>query len=150
MNIGPMGKGDAILGLKLNSATTWIPDDVNISTLPPSVKFYGGGSDDVRGFKLDTLPDNNGLGALTKVGFKFEFRKTYVFIPTVESFTFIDTVYFGYRPWELEKRLWYSPGTGLRWLSPIGLVQGYVARSLSTATIKDDGNYFYLGLGGVF
>lgn len=150
MNLGGLGKGDAILGAKVSSATTWVPDDVDISTLPPSVKFYGGGSDDVRGFKLDTLPDNNGEGALTKLSLKLEFRKTYVFIPTIESFTFIDTVYFGYRPWDIEKRLWYSPGTGLRWLSPIGLVQGYVARSLSTSTIKDDGNFFYLGLGGVF
>lgn len=150
LRLGNLGKGSAIGGIRLNSSTTWVPDDVLLSSLPPSVKFYGGGSDDVRGFKLSTLPDNNGLGALTKLSLKFEFRKTYVFIPTIESFTFVDTTFFGYRPWEVENRLWYSPGTGLRWLSPIGIVQGYVARSLSTEEIRDNGNYFYLGLGGVF
>ncbi len=148
--LGDLGKGNAIGGIRLNTSTTWVKDDVPLSDLPPSVKFYGGGSDDVRGFKLSTLPDNNGLGALTKLSLKFEFRKTYVFIPTIESFTFIDTAYFGTTSWEVEKRLWYSPGTGLRWLSPIGIVQGYVARSLSNKTVKDDGNLFYLGLGGVF
>lgn len=150
MRIGNLGKGSAIGGVRLNTSTTWVPDEVALSSLPPSVKFYGGGSDDVRGFRLSTLPDNNGLGALTKLSFKFEFRKTHVFIPTIESFTFIDTTYFGFRPWEVEDRIWYSPGTGLRWLSPIGIVQGYVARALSNREIKDNGNYLYLGLGGIF
>jgi outer membrane translocation and assembly module TamA len=150
VRIGNLGKGSAIGGIRLNSSTTWVPDEVTLSSLPPSVKFYGGGSDDIRGFRLSTLPDNNGLGALTKLSLKFEFRKTYVFIPTIESFTFVDTTYFGFRPWEVENRIWYSPGTGLRWLSPIGILQGYVARGLSNQEIKDNGNYFYLGLGGVF
>lgn len=150
VRLGDLGKGSAIGGVRLNSSTTWVPENIELSSLPPSVKLYGGGSDDVRGFKLSSLPDNNGQGALTKLSVKFEFRKTYLFIPTIESFTFIDTAYFGFRPWEVENRLWYSPGTGLRWLSPIGIVQGYVARALSNKTQKDDGNYFYLGLGGVF
>lgn len=148
--LGDLGKGSAIGGVRVNTSTTWVPDEVPLASLPPSVKFYGGGSDDVRGFKLSTLPDSNGLGALTKLSVKFEFRKTHVFIPTIESFTFVDTALFGFRPWELESRLWYSPGTGLRWLSPIGMVQGYVARALSNQSVRDDGNYFYLGLGGVF
>ena len=148
--LGNLGKGSAIGGIRLNTSTTWVPDEVSLSSLPPSVKFYGGGSDDVRGFRLSTLPDNNGLGALTKLSVKFEFRKTHVFIPTIESFTFVDTTYFGARPWEVDDRLWYSPGTGLRWLSPIGIVQGYLARALSSKEIKDNGNYLYLGLGGIF
>lgn len=150
MRLGNLGKGSAIGGIRVNTSTTWVPDDVPLDTLPPSVKYYGGGSDDVRGFKLSTLPDSNGLGALTKFSVKFEFRKTHVFIPTIESFTFVDTAYFGFRPWELESRLWYSPGTGLRWLSPIGIVQGYIARALSNEGVRDDGNFLYLGLGGVF
>ena len=150
VRLGDLGKGSAIGGVRFNSSTTWVPENVELSSLPPSVKFYGGGSDDIRGFKLSSLPDNNGQGALTRLGFKFEFRKTYIFTPAIESFTFIDTAYFGFRPWEVASRLWYSPGTGLRWLSPIGIVQGYVARALSNKTVKDEGNYFYLGLGGVF
>ncbi len=150
LHLGELGRGEAIGGIRLTTATTWVPDNVSLSSLPPSVKFYGGGSDDVRGYKLSALPSNNGLGALTKLSLKFEFRKTYVFLPTIESFTFVDTTYFGEKPWSVEDRLWYSPGTGMRWLSPIGIVQGYWARALSNKTVKDNGNLFYLGLGGVF
>ena len=150
MRLGNLGKGSAIGAVRFMASTTWVPDDVGLSKLPPSVKFYGGGSDDIRGFRLSTLPDNNGLGALTKLGTKLEFRKTNVFIPTIESFTFIDFTYFGFRSWKIEDRIWYSPGTGFRWLSPVGLVQFYGARALSNKTIKDNGNYFYVGLGGVF
>lgn len=148
--MGSIGRGEAISGVRLNTATTSVPDNISLDSLPPSVKFYGGGSDDIRGYKLSALPANNGLGSLTKVSFKYEFRKTYVFIPTIESFTFIDTAYFGKKSWELDDRLFYSPGTGLRWLSPIGIVQGFWARALSNKTVKDNGNLFYLGLGGVF
>ncbi|MBY0414495.1 MAG: BamA/TamA family outer membrane protein [Bdellovibrionales bacterium] len=150
IQLGELGKGEAVGGIRFNAATSWVKDTVDINNLPPSVKFFAGGSDDNRGFKLNSLPDNNGVGSLTRFSFKLEFRKTYVFIPTVESFTFVDSIFFGYKSWDLEKRVWYSPGTGLRWLSPIGIVQGYVARALSNETIKDNGNYFYLGLGGVF
>lgn len=150
MKIGDLGKGEAIIGVRANTSTTWVKDDVNIDGLPPSVKFYGGGSDDVRGFKLSSIPATNGEGALTKFSFKLEFRKTYVFIPTIESFTFVDYAYFGARSWKLDDQFWYSPGMGLRWLSPIGMVQSYIARGLSNQPIKDQGNLFYLGLGGVF
>ncbi|MBC7711848.1 MAG: BamA/TamA family outer membrane protein [Rhizobacter sp.] len=150
MRLGNLGKGMAIGGFRVNTSTTWVAEDVLTSSLPPSVKYYGGGSDDVRGFKLNSIPANNGQGALTKFSVKFEFRKTYVFIPTIESFTFLDTTFFGAQSWKLDNQLWYSPGTGLRWLSPIGMVQGYVARGLSNESERDQGNFFYLGLGGIF
>ncbi|MBC7537442.1 MAG: BamA/TamA family outer membrane protein [Bacteriovorax sp.] len=149
-----VGKGSLIGGLRLNPSTTWVPKNVSREALPPSVKLYGGGSDDLRGFKLNTLPDNTGLGALTKLEAKLEFRKTYFFLPTLESFIFIDSAFFGERPWSVQSRLWYSPGYGVRWHSPVGLVQTYLARSLSTKSSSsnsiDDGIFFFVGLGGVF
>jgi translocation and assembly module TamA len=150
LRLGNLGKGEAIGGIRVNANTTWVKDSVALSTIPPSVKFYGGGSDDVRGFKLNSIPANNGQGSLTKFSLKLEFRKTYVFIPTIESFTFLDSTFFGEASWKLDNQLWYSPGTGLRWLSPIGIVQGYVARGLSNESNRDHGNFFFLGLGGVF
>ena len=150
MKIGNLGKGEAIAGVRVNTSTTWVQDFVKLDDLPPSVKYYGGGSDDIRGFDLSSLPSNNGLGSLTKFSLKLELRKTYVFIPAIESFTFIDLGFFGLRSWELDEQLWYSPGIGLRWLSPIGMVQTYVARGLSNRSIRDQGTQFYLGLGGVF
>lgn len=152
--LGNLGKGSSIAGLRLNAATTWVRDVVPISSLPPSVKWYGGGSDDLRGFKLNSIPDNNGLGALSKFSAKLELRKTHLFLPAIEGFLFMDSAYFGDRPWSLESRFWYSPGFGIRWLSPIGLVQTYLARSLSNKSSanfeRDDGTFFYIGIGGIF
>lgn len=152
--LGNLGKGNAIMGLRLNTQTTWVPNDVNSTTLPPSVKFYGGGSDDIRGFKLNSIPDTNGLGALTKMSAKLELRRTNFFKESLESFIFLDTGFFGDQSWKVDSRIWYSPGAGVRWLSPIGLVQTFVARGLSNKSSthfdQDSGNFFYLGLGGVF
>lgn len=149
-DITSWGRGEAIIGGRLTAGTSWVRESVNLNLLPPSVKFYGGGSDDIRGFELESLPDNNGVGALTKVAAKFEFRKTYTFLPTIESLVFIDGGLFGQESWTLDDRLFYSPGLGLRWLSPIGLVQTYLARALSNKTVKDDGWFYYIGFGGVF
>lgn len=144
------GRGDFIFGLRFNAGTSWTNDNVDLKDLPPSMKFYGGGSDDIRGFYLQTLPKNDGAGALTKLGTKLEFRRTRFLFESVESFLFFDGAYFGDRSWNTSPRFWHSPGIGLRWLSPIGLVQTFAARSLATAPSEDMRNLFYLGLGGTF
>jgi translocation and assembly module TamA len=148
--LGNLGKGSAIAGLRINTGTTIIKSDVAPETLPPSVKYYGGGSDDVRGFELASLPSNNGAGALSKFSTKLEFRKTHLFDAKFEGFTFIDSAWFGDHSIKVNKQLWYSPGAGVRWFSPIGMVQTYLARSLSTEAPRDDGMFFYLGIGGIF
>lgn len=144
------GRGDFIFGLRVNAGTSWTNDQVQLKDLPPSMKFYGGGSDDVRGFYLQTLPKNDGAGALTKLGTKLEVRRTRFLFEPVEAFVFFDGAYFGDKSWNTSPRFWHSPGIGLRWLSPIGLVQAFGARSLVTAPSEDMGNLFYLGLGGTF
>lgn len=144
------GKGAGIIGVRVNSGSTWVKDTALLERLPPSVKFYGGGSEDIRGFKLDSIPNNNGLGSLTKFVAKLELRKTHVFIPTVEAMAFFDSGFFGQKSWHLDNRYFYSPGIGLRWLSPIGLVQTYAARGLSSKSIRDEGNFYFVGLGGTF
>lgn len=148
--LGHLGKGNAIGGIRINSGTTLVKSSVTPATLPPSVKYYGGGSDDVRGYELATLPANRGAGALTKFSVKLEARKTNFISDNFEAFTFVDSAWFGPRSLKLNKQLWYSPGAGTRWFSPIGMVQTFLARALSTQTPKDDGFFFYLGIGGVF
>lgn len=148
--VGRLGKGDLIGALRLTGSTTWVDDDVSLERLPPTVKSYGGGNDDIRGFLIRSLPRNDGLGALSKMATKLEFRKTYLFIRSLEAFTFIDGAFFGDRSWSTDPRLYYAPGLGLRWISPIGLVQAYAARAYITHPYKDEGYYLYAGLGGSF
>ncbi len=144
------GRGSVIGGVRFKAGTSFVRSTGDLSALPPEVKFFGGGSDDLRGFLLRTLPRNDGAGALTRLLTKLELRRTYFFHEKVEAYTFLDGGYFGEKSFSLESRLWYSPGLGLRWLSPIGLVQGYWARALATSDSKDFGNFFYAGIGGNF
>jgi translocation and assembly module TamA len=145
-----MGRGKLIGGVRLDVGTLWISNDLSAKSLPPNVKFYGGGSDDIRGFLLNTLPRNDGLGAITRLSLKLELRKTYLFKESIEGFTFIDSAYFGDESFSTRKELFYSPGFGIRWFSPIGMVQSYIARALVLNPGDDDGNLYYLGLGGTF
>ncbi len=144
------GRGAIVGGFRLKAGTAFIRKLDDLNKLPPEVKFFGGGSDDLRGYLLRTLPDNNGAGALTRVIGKFELRQTHFFHQKVEAFAFHDSGYFGEESFSLTSRLWYSPGVGLRWLSPIGLIQGYWARALSISPTEDSGNFYFAGLGGTF
>ena len=144
------GRGTIVGASRIFLGTTFVSDDVSLKSLPPEVKFYGGGSDDLRGFLLQTLPKNDGDGALTKAELKLELRRTYLFKPSLEAFAFFDQAFFGEQSMELDPRLWYAPGIGLRWLSPVGMVQSYLSHGYATKPYEDFGYYFYVGLGGVF
>ena len=142
------GRGHFVGGLKLVAGTVVLPRDFAFERLPPSVKYYGGGSEDLRGFKLKSVPFNDGAGSLTKVLLKSELRKTAFFHDTLESVAFFDIARFGQETAELESRLYYSPGVGLRWQSPIGILQTYISKSLLAKPNEDQGFLFFLGFGG--
>lgn len=145
------GRGTLIGAGRFTFGTSWVDTNkASLSILPPGVKFFGGGSDDIRGFYLNTLPDNGGLGALTKISTKLEVRRTYLFIPSLEAFVFLDAGTFSEKPWTKDDQLYSSPGAGLRWLSPFGLVQTFIARGLRSNPYKDSGNLYYIGIGGTF
>lgn len=145
------GRGSVIGAARLSAGTTLVDTNkISLESLPPTVKFFGGGSDDIRGFYLRSLPKNNGTGALSRGVAKLELRRTYLFIPSLEAFTFIDGGYFSENSWTLDSPLYFSPGAGLRWLSPIGLVQGFWARGLSSDPYRDSGDLYYVGIGGAF
>lgn len=148
--VAKWGVGRLIAGASIDAGVAWVDEEVDIERLPPSVRYYAGGSNDVRGFELNSLPGTNGLGGLTKISTKLELRRTRLFTESVEGMIFIDGVMFGLQSWELQSKLWYSPGLGVRWLSPIGLVQTYYARGLVTQSNIEAENLFYIGLGGVF
>ncbi len=144
------GKGSLIGGFKGLAGTAIVDSKTSLQSLPPVVKFYAGGSDDIRGFDLKALPFNNGQGALTRLGGKFELRRTHFLIPTLELFTFYDLVFMGDMSWHLDKTYWESLGVGLRWLSPIGLVQSFIANSYKKLPYENLGPYAFIGLGGSF
>lgn len=146
--LAPWGKGELVAGVRFDYQSTWIDDGIETSSVPPGLRYYGGGDSNNRGQRLNSLPKNNGLGALSHALTRFELRRTHAFVPELEILLFTDFSKFSERPWRLDETLWASPGLGLRWLSPIGPVQAYTARSLKYNPDKDDGLYFFIGLGG--
>lgn len=146
----PWGRGHAVGGLRFGLFTTAVEDQSALTRLPPSVKFYGGGSDDIRGFAYRQLPDNNGLGALSKALVKLELRKTSFLISSLETFVFFDAAYFGFDSYELSPRMRQSPGLGLRWVSPVGLFQTFFAKGYTTKPYEENGEILFVGLGGEF
>ena len=66
MRLWRWGRGHAIGGVRIGLFTSAVEKSSVLTKLPPSVKFYGGGSDDIRGFAYRQLPDNNGLGRCQK------------------------------------------------------------------------------------
>lgn len=144
------GRGILIGGFRTIAGTTFVSGSEDVESLPPLVKFFGGGSNDIRGFQLNTLPRNDGLGALSKLVFKWELRKTYFLIPSLEIFGFLDHGQFGEKSFSTSSQTYYSPGIGLRWNSPIGVVQTYGAKAYGTSPSENIGENFFIGLGTYF
>lgn len=142
------GRGELVLGHRTTLATTIVDSLLGLENLPPSLKFYGGGSGDIRGHKLRSLPINQGLGALTKASIRLEARRTAFFHATLEAFVFMDLARFGERSLNLTSETAASPGLGLRWLSPIGLIQAYAAETRWYSPDRNEGWTGFIGLGG--
>jgi translocation and assembly module TamA len=142
------GTGHLVGGIRLLGATTWTRENLSIIDLPPSLKFYGGGLNDIRGHQLNTLPKNQGAGSLSKLALRVELRRTQLFHSSVEGIIFYDEARFGDTSFELNPTRYLSPGLGLRWNSPLGLIQSYFALNRSERPTSDWGRLVFIGFGG--
>lgn len=142
------GDGHLVGGIRLGGASTLTRGNTIITDLPPSLKFYGGGFQDIRGFRLRSLPKNDGRGALSKLAMRAELRKTRFLTRDLESFIFFDEVRFGQKSMRLDPTRYFSPGLGFRWNSPIGLVQTSFALNRQERPTRDWGRLFFIGIGG--
>lgn len=116
-----------VLGLRGSAATTLTPEVIDQSSaLTDEFRHYLGGRSDMRGFSLRQLPGPE--GALTSVTASFEVRLTHVLPLRIDPLVFVDAGMLGKRPMMLNRDLYYSPGFGLRWNSPIGAIRTTLAR----------------------
>ncbi len=116
-----------ILGLRFNASTVFSPDENITSDLPTRFLTFLGGETDLRGFEFQSLPRGK-LGALSGVSASFEARLHRVIFKRVDTFGFLDSGALGGVRMRLAKPVFMSPGLGLRWESPIGVLRGYVAQ----------------------
>ncbi len=113
-----------VLGLRGGLATTFLGKTTTISALPPSLKHYLGGSENLRGFDRRELAGPTGLGALTSAYLSLEVRVP-DFVPWgIQPIGFADAGLLGTESISLKGPLYFSPGLGARWQSPIGVFRG--------------------------
>jgi translocation and assembly module TamA len=111
-----------IFGIRGSFATTRPGRDTDPEDLPPSFKYALGGSSDLRGFGRKALP-TSGSGALTKAYLGSELRLNNSLPHQLQPFVFADWGKLGEEALDLDSTLFWSPGLGLRWGSPIGVLR---------------------------
>lgn len=121
-----------IIGVRADLSTVFTEETLAAnSNLPSTHRLFLGGSRDLRGFSRISLPDS--AGALTAVSASGEVRFV-SFLPwKLQPFVFTDFGKVGLKQMQLNDVLYWSPGVGLRWESPIGafrstLAKGFISR----------------------
>lgn len=108
----------------------------NLAKLPPNYKFYLGGSADLRGFGRKELP--NDQGALSAAFGSFELRLANLIPFGIQPFVFMDAGILGDQAFHFNLPIYYSPGFGIRYNSPIGIFRTTLAHGFKSG--GNDGN----------
>lgn len=114
-------------------AATTLKDD--ITDLPPSVRFFTGGDNSVRGYQYNALGPKNDegevIGGSHLVVASAEFD--YLFMPNWSTSIFVDAGNAFDSVFELKRGV----GIGLRWYSPVGPLRFDIAHPLDPDDPKD-------------
>ena len=123
-----------IFGVRVGFRTV-ITDAMTLESrlLPASFYQYLGGSADIRGFGRQELPHVNSqtsrlAAAVTASSLSGEARLSHVLPFGLDPFFFLDVGGLGARPLSLDPLMFWSPGLGLRWASPVGIVRTTLAQ----------------------
>ena len=115
----------------------------DFSSIPPSLRFFAGGDQSIRGYDYQTLSPVDSTG--DTVGGRYLIASTaeyqYEFIDKWRAATFVD---YGNAIDSLTDPLKTSVGIGVRWVSPIGPIRVDLARSLSD---PDEGYKIHFSMG---
>lgn len=137
-------------------AGTTLANDTSSSfpRLPPEFLYYLGGSENMRGFGRVVLPNTN-RGALTSLYAGAELRLTNILPLNLQPFVFVDVGVLGQKSLDLDFPAYWSPGLGMRWPSPIGVLRvtgarGYLAHNSNPANWPISHWQFYFSLGEEF
>ncbi len=146
-----------IFAVRGSFGVTWTPDTANYAEiLPPSFRQYLGGAHDLRGFGRLELPVDT-VGSLSAAYVGGEIRLVTVFPFGVEPFVFLDLGTLSKQQVAIQWPLYWSPGLGARWDSPVGSFRGTLAHGYVTggAPNRSDGTsvshfQFYVSFGEEF
>jgi outer membrane translocation and assembly module TamA len=120
--------------------------------LPPDYRTYLGGSSDLRGFSRQELP-TDGEGGMSSFYLGVETRFSGVLPWNLEPLFLFDVGALGSKPVSLDMPIYWSPGFGMRFESPIGTFRGTLANGFVGSGVHDwSGSHWqlYLSLGEEF
>jgi outer membrane protein assembly factor BamA len=148
-NVGGFSPPLWIVGFRALLGTVLTQEALGPNTIiPPSIQRYLGGSMDIRGFGRQELPTGTEVGGLTSAYFGVELRLSHTLPVRVDPFVFFDVGALGSTSFDLEAPVYWSPGIGIRWVSPIGALRTTFAHGYSGTNPQHW--QFFLSLGEEF
>lgn len=120
-----------IAGLRYKLATTLVGANTDDDSVPANLKQRLGGTADVRGFRRQEIPDD---GALTSAYLGAELRIGNVMPFGLQPIVFADFGKVGQKDLDLDSNLYWSPGAGIHWKSPIGAVRATIAHGFVSSS----------------
>ncbi|MBC7691281.1 MAG: BamA/TamA family outer membrane protein [Methylotenera sp.] len=119
--------------------------------LPPHFLRYLGGSENLRGFGRQELTDK-GSGAMSSVSAGVEWRWVESPLPfDLQPFVFTDLGLLGLNPLDFDSPLYWSPGLGIRWESPVGALRATLAHGYASGQPPEVSHLqFYFSFGEEF
>ncbi|MCX5793700.1 MAG: BamA/TamA family outer membrane protein [Elusimicrobia bacterium] len=155
-NLGGYSPPALVLATRYLGQTTLVKNSlVAAGAIPLDMRFFMGGDSDLRGAKLNELPAD-AAGLLTAVYDGVELRLGDVLPHGLQPLIFLDAAMAGRNSFHLDPNVYFSPGFGLRWNSPIGslrttLARGVVWRRDPSAEVLMRAQWrFFLSLGKEF
>jgi translocation and assembly module TamA len=136
-----------IFGLRYGFGLVFTGEDSR-AALPANFFQYLGGSQNLRGFGRLELPNDGQGGGLTSAFLGAEVRLSQTLPFNVDPFLFVDLGGIGRTSFSFDLPLFWSPGVGLRWASPIGPVRTTLAQGFIGNT--SDHLQLYISLGEEF
>jgi translocation and assembly module TamA len=112
-----------VIALRGQLATTLTSSEEEANSLPPVLRHFLGGFHDVRGFERLAL---GGRGALSRASMSVELRPDFL-DPVWQPFAFVDAGALGETAATLDAPVFWAPGAGLKYRSPIGPIRASVS-----------------------
>ncbi|HBA59466.1 MAG TPA: hypothetical protein DCZ92_01315 [Elusimicrobia bacterium] len=129
-NLGKNYPPSLVLATRYIGQTTLVRNSlVAAGKVPLDMRFFMGGDSNLRGAGLNDVPADSG-GLLTTVYDGLELRMGDVLPHGLQPLVFVDAAMGGRTSSHLDPNVYWSPGFGLRWSSPIGSVRTTLARGL--------------------
>ncbi len=134
------GRSSVLTGLELGGF--YFYENTTLDDIPASMRFFAGGDNSIRGYSYQSISprDENGdlSGGQYLLTTRLEYR--YQFLEKWRASVFVDA---GNAFGDQSEDLFYGPGIGVAWLSPVGPIR----IDLGVAASDDNSIELHIGLG---